>query len=207
MPPTINDDTVRQVNSVWANTPLLGDSDWIDMPSGQVCKIRRIGMEGVLASGVMGDVDSLGAFVGERHLSGAGHKGKGGAQGVNVMSLMRDPEALKKIVFLVDRVCPLVITEPTVMSHFEFVGNTMETRMIPADKRNPEVVYTDQIGLEDKMFIFAYTMGASRDLERFRRESEEAVGTASDSDDVQDASQQSSGSGSGSKRRRPPRRR
>jgi len=200
MPPTD-----PQINNVWGQAVPVDTSVTITLPSGQVCKAKRLGMEGILTAGLLGDADSLTAYVGRKHV----RKIKGGkgadTEAVNVRSLANDPEALKKVVFLVDRATPHIVSEPKVHLHLEFLEDG-DTRMIPVEEREEGEIYTDMIGLEDKMFLFQFAVGGSGDLERFRGESEAALEDVSDGEDVQRAPVAGTPSGGGGKRRRPRRR-
>jgi hypothetical protein len=200
MPPTD-----PQINNVWGQAVPVDTSVTITLPSGQVCKAKRLGMEGILTAGLLGDADSLTAYVGRKHV----RKVKGGkgadTEAVNVRSLANDPEALKKVVFLVDRATPHIVSEPKVHLHLEFLEDG-DTRMIPVEEREEGEIYTDMIGLEDKMFLFQFAVGGSGDLERFRGESEAALEDLSDGEDVQRTPVAGTPSGGGGKRRRPRRR-
>lgn len=203
MPPT----TEPVVNDVWAQASPLNQSATLTLPSGQVCKAMRMGMEGILAAGLLGDADSLTAYVGRRHLRDV--KGGKGAdhQELNIKTIAQDPEALKRIVFLVDRAVPMIVTEPQVLSHFRWLPEG-GTEMIPADEREEGRVYTDQIGLEDKMFLFQYAVGGSASVERFRGQPNATVADVPDRKDVQSPAEPGTPStGRKRKRKRPPRRR
>jgi hypothetical protein len=135
----------------------LGAAEDLIMPSGQKALVKRPGVEGLMKAGVLNDVDSLTALVDQTHLS------KGNQ--INVKSLMGDESALVNLVHVVDRVMCHVVQKPAVF-------------MTPNDitTRKDGVVYCDMIELEDKMFIFNFAIGGTRDFEQFRKESESAVG-------------------------------
>lgn len=184
MPPTTDPaQPVETINSVWA-TAGLDQSTFITLPSGQTCRARPIGMEGILASGLLGDADSLTGYVGKQHVRRVrGAKGVPDADEVDAKSVMKDPAALKKIVFLVDRLVPQVVVSPVVHLHFEFVADG-DTRMIPPEERVKGQIYTDMIGLQDKMYLFNFAMAGVIDLETFRKQSEDVVGTVDDGQGV-----------------------
>jgi hypothetical protein len=50
--------------------------------------------------------------------------------------------------------------------------------------RDPNILYADQVDMNDKMFIFNWCLGGTRDLETFREELERGLGTLSDGEDV-----------------------
>jgi len=54
-----------------------------------------------------------------------------------------------------------------------------EGERIPFDDRSPEFLYCSEVDFEDKMFIFQYAVGGTRDLERFRQEYSESLDSIS----------------------------
>lgn len=51
-------------------------------------------------------------------------------------------------------------------------------------RRDPNVLYADIVDMDDKMFIFQWALGGTRDLERFREQQQERVESLSDGQDV-----------------------
>jgi hypothetical protein len=198
------------VNSVWASSDPYNVLTTITCPSGQIVKGQRLGMTGILSAGLLGDTDSLTAYVGKNHL----RRVRGGKEADNdqldMVSLMKDPEALKRIVFLMDRAVPLIVADPVVLLHFEYLEKPAEdgsvTRMIPPEERRTGMIYTDQVSFEDKMFLFQWCTGGSGNLTRFRGELDAAVEDLPDSNDVSGPALTGTPS-AGGKRPRPRRRR
>jgi hypothetical protein len=222
MPPT-ND----QINDVWGQSKLT-ETSLITLPSGQTVYAKPIGMEGIFASGIMGAADSLTAYVGKEYIRKVrGAKGKADTEEMNVQALMKDPTALARIVKMVDTVTPLVCVTPEVIRHFAEieVDGKPDTRKITDDERvcrecgvmrknhDPErdrhnwtsAIYTDMIGMEDKMFLFNFALSGVRDVESFRQASDQAMGDMADGEGIQVQTQRVDGPRD--KRRRPPRRR
>lgn len=135
----------------------LGLAEDLTMPSGQVALVKRPGVEGLIKAGVLNDLDSLTGLVDSTHLN------KGA---VNVKSLTGDTKNLENVLHVVDRVVCHVVMKPSVF-------------MTPNDptRRQAGVVYCDMIDVNDKMFIFNYAVGGTRDFEQFRKESEAAMGS------------------------------
>jgi len=224
MPPT--NDPAHVVNDVWA-TSKLTETSFITLPSGQTCKAKPIGLQGIMEAGLIGEADSLTAYVGKEYLRKVrGAKGKPDGEEVDVQKLMKSPDALKKIVMLVDKVTPMVVTEPVVLRHFEDieVDGKSDTRMIPPEERLcrcgmredsnehhdhnghtfNSAIYTDMIQIEDKMFLFNFALAGVKDAESFREESAAALGVVADGQDVPGHTQSSASPG---RRSRPKRRR
>jgi hypothetical protein len=205
MPPTPD----QQVNNVWGQST-LGTSVFLELPSTQTCRAKVVGMQGVLEAGVMGEADSLTAFVGREYVRKVrGGKGIPDREEIDPVELMKNPKTLQKIIKMVDGLMPHVIVDPRVMCHYEVINLGKEdedTRMIPPGERKSGVIYTDQIPLEDKMFIFNFALSGVKEVETFRQESARVMGDLADGEGVPDSSQRVDGNRA-TRRKRPPRRR
>lgn len=177
MPPT------NQVNTVWGRTAPEGSVIFLTTPTGQTCYAKRVGLPGLVQAGVLGEADDLTAFVDTKHI----RRVRGGKTAdhdeIDFASIMRDPEQLGKIIMMMDRALPIIVQQPELKLHFtdEDDGSTLR---VPDDDRDVESIYTDQIGLEDKMFLFNWAVGGSADVKRFREESGAVVATMVDGDDL-----------------------
>jgi hypothetical protein len=56
---------------------------------------------------------------------------------------------------------------------------------IPDSERDDDVIYTDDVDMEDKAFIFNFVVGGSRDIASFRDEFSNAVATVQPGEDVE----------------------
>ena len=86
--------------------------------------------------------------------------------------LMRDPKAVSEMIGMVDKIMPHIIVSPVVRLHYTetTVGKTKVTKVIPSEDREEGIVYTDQIGLEDKMFLPRTWSGWRHRVDRLLRE-------------------------------------
>jgi hypothetical protein len=134
----------------------------LTVPSGQVCQVRRPGVEGLVRMGLLDKVDSLTSMVNDKHI-----KRVKGQKVIDEKSLMSDPESLLKAMSTIDRILCHVVVQP----HIELAVKTVDGQEISLteDDYEPGVVYSSMVGLEDKMFIFNYSVGGSKDLEKFRQ--------------------------------------
>lgn len=165
----------NQPNQIWGAAAPEGTTEWLTVPSGQTCEAKRIGMQGMVETGLLGDADSLTAVIDQKHVRRVrGGNGQPDGDEINLKSLVRDPESLKKIIMLVDRATPLIVVNPSVRLHFTDESDGT-TKMIPVEERDESVIYTDQIGFEDKMYLFNFAMGGTRDVSRFLEQSNDAV--------------------------------
>lgn len=148
----------------------------LEMPSGQIALVRRPGIQQLMIEGVLHKLDNLTALVDKKYVKKArvGKPGSKPSDALDVKGLLGDPSALVETMHTVDRVVCAVVVKPPV-------------QMAPNDvtRRVPGVIYTDMIQLQDRMFIFNYAIGGSRDLESFRRESEAVVGSLAVGDAVE----------------------
>jgi hypothetical protein len=182
MPP-INE---TPINDVWATGSTQDEIETITCPSGQTCRARRPGLEGLMMSGQLLNLDSLTSIVDSKHIRRVkGGKGKADSPEVDALSVMKDPKALRDIIRMADQLLPQIVVEPRVAIHYVIKDD--EQVDIKSEDREAGVVYTDQIDFQDKLFIFQYGMAGTRDAERFRRESAGAVAGLAPLEDVQHA--------------------
>lgn len=155
----VSADDAKYMPTAWG-----GSSDGLEdlvTPSGQLCLVKRPGVQRLMEAGVLRDIDTLSAIVNEAHI-----KRVNGEKQVDTDSLSGDPEALANVVHVVDRVIVHCVVKPPI-------------KMAPNDEtsRKPDVVYADMIDIEDKMFIFQYAVGGTRSVEQFRTELQSAMGS------------------------------
>lgn len=88
--------------------------------------------------------------------------------------IMSKPEELAKMFEAVDKFVTLVAIEPKV-------------HMAPAagTSRDDSLLYTDEIDMGDKMFLFQRSVGGTTDLESFRRELASGVDIVQQREDVE----------------------
>lgn len=171
--PTPEDPTSKYAADAWLSGGIGGMED-LTVPSGQLCLVRRPGLEGLMKAGVLHNVDSLSQIVNEKHLSRVKGKGSAPEQAeINMSSLMDDPEGMAEVTHVIDKIVCHCVVKP-------------EIHMTPNDvtRRQQGVVYADMVDLVDKMFIFNYVVGGTRDLESFRNGLEGAVGGLEAGEDV-----------------------
>lgn len=144
--------------TTWGSGGAGGLED-LTVPSGQLCQIRRPGVEGLIKAGVLQNVDSLTAIIHEKHI-----KRVNGKEQLDVKSL--DEAAFDAIMHTVDKVVCFAVVQPQIQRTPDDVTN-----------RKPGAIYADMVHMVDKMFIFNYVVGGTRDLESFRREFDELLGS------------------------------
>jgi hypothetical protein len=140
----------------------LGGAEDLTVPSGQLCLVRRPGVQGLMEAGILHDLDMLSGIVDDQHVKRVAGK----PPQINTTAVMNDPEQMASVLHLVDRTVCYVVLKPNV-------------QMTPNDptSRVKGVIYTDMVDIVDKMFIFNYAVGGVRGLEPFREELAEALGS------------------------------
>lgn len=155
--------------------------DLVRLPSGNRVKMRRPGMLKFLEAGFLPDplAEVIKKEIGQR---------TGKVESSDLLKTIaggENLEMLKEMMRATDRIAAFCVTEPTVVWHEREVklddGSVVEGSYedIPDDERDPEIVYTDEMELEDKMFIFQLAVGGSSDLSRFRQATGALVGDLS----------------------------
>jgi hypothetical protein len=140
----------------------------LECPSGQVCQVRRPGVEGLVRHGLLDKVDSITSMINQKHI-----KRVKGEKVIDEKSLMSDPQALMKAMTTIDKVICFVVAQPHIELPIKVVDGVEQE--LPENEYVDGVVYTSMVGIEDKMFIFNYSVGGSKDLEKFRLRSGESV--------------------------------
>lgn len=188
MPPTARKTTARKTATPRKTSDKYAPTAWgnsgsgltdLECPSGQTCLVRRPGVEGLVREGVLHNLDTLTSLVQTEHIDRvSGKKVQQPRDDEQIMKdLLDNPAKMDSAFHMVDRVVCAVVVKP-------------EVEMAPNDptRRRPGMVYTDMIELEDKLFILNFAVGGSRDLERFREDTNRYVAAVDDGGQVPRAS-------------------
>jgi hypothetical protein len=163
-----------------ASTPVTSPTQWkkksskqsvpLDVPSGNTALVRAPGAEEFIQMGMV--PNSLLGII-----QTAAQKGEAPAER-ELQDIMEDPEKLKDMFKFVDAVTIYCCVDPVV-------------HPTPGadDEYDKDLLYVNEVDLEDKMFILQYAMGGTRDLETFRKQQDERVDLISSREDVGSAAQ------------------
>jgi len=165
-------------NNVWASNAVTNaQPEELTMPSGQTCAGRKVTVEGMIKTGMLASVDGLTAMVEKYTRKVRGGKGVPDGEVIDE-SIIRDAEALESLMMMVDQMIPHIVVSPVVHLHFtiQTVGKTKVTKLIPAEDRQAGRIYTDQIELDDKMWLFNWAVGGLAAFSSFRGETRGDVG-------------------------------
>jgi hypothetical protein len=182
MPPTTRK---KSGNPAKAAKQTTSAKDWkaksarmdLELPSGNVCLVKRPGLPQLISANVMPDMLSQLA-------QNAVDVGKnGGKLPPNIeQKIMEDtfatPDGLEKMLLGFARITAYCVIEPTVLFHQRKVDEAAVNSKwedIPLEDRDAEILYTDEVDMNDQMFIFNFVVGGSADLTDFRERLGESV--------------------------------
>lgn len=158
------DQGVAQSPDKYAATSWGGSAyEDLDLPSGQLCLARKAGVQGLLESGIIHEIDPLMSLV-QQHQDRV--EGKPSPTDENtIMNMLKDESKVASLMHMLDRIVCHVVVKP----HVEMAPNDIT-------RRKPDVIYTDMVDFMDKMFIMTWTVGGAETVAGFRKEYEELVG-------------------------------
>lgn len=146
----------------------------VELPSGLTVKLRAVGMRAFLDGGMV--PNSLMSIISEQLDQ---NSGKPPADSQETMQgLMKDPEKISDLLELIDKV--------TIAS---FVQPSVHNAPAVGEPRAEDKLYVDEIDDEDKMFVFSFTVGGTRDVEQFRSEFAASVESVSSGLNMESAAQ------------------
>jgi len=166
----------------------------LELPSGELCQVKRPGVQGLIKAGVLHSLDSLTSIVSSETIPLA--EGKPIPKDKTVEAIAADPEKFSKMMEQTDKIVCFVVTQPKVHSNLrpkrELVDEDADLwedvkdkddqpvfEEIPEEERDPELVYVDYIDAIDKMFIMNFAVGGSADLTDFREKTASSLGGVS----------------------------
>jgi len=136
----------------------------LELPSGQLCLARRLGPTKMLEMGLLDKFDILGSIMQRNHIDRVDNPAKSTTETdaeiiAMAKSVMADPAKLIEMLGMIDNIVRAAVVEPKLSPEpNEAEGETYEVGK----------AYVSWIDEDDKMFIFQWCMGGSKDLERFR---------------------------------------
>lgn len=125
----------------------------LELPSGNVCLAIRPGVmtfvrQGIVPNSLMGIMNKAAeGQLPDKDLQ----KGLG--------EIVENPQKMQDMLQMVDAITLHCVVEPKV---YPVPG--------PTERRDPALLYVDEVEDDDKMFIFTWAVGGDRSLERFREQ-------------------------------------
>jgi hypothetical protein len=164
-------------NNVWASSTPADEVEELTLESGQTCLAKKLSIDGMIAAGLLAEMDALTASVNKytRKVKGGNKK----ADGVEIDQslLMKDPSGIQSMIKLMDKALPHIVMSPRMVLHFteETVGKTPVTKKLtPEDRaaileKYPDTVFTDQVDFSDKAELFNWSAGGLSAMLQFRQ--------------------------------------
>ena len=100
--------------------------------------------------------------------------------GEALKGMIGSPEKMADLFSAFDVITEMIVVEPPVKNH------KLHGVVIDQPLRDPNFVYTDDIDMNDKSFLFQFSVGGTGELETFREERDAAL---VDLENVEDVSQ------------------
>lgn len=155
----------------------------LELPSGNVAKVKPIQITKLVEMDVF--PDSLEQIIASKTTTADGREAVAAKKpdAEEAKAALANPKDLAKLMTSVDRITAMAVLEPKVLLAIENVaeeGEPDKWEDIPDDERDEDALYTDEVDLEDKMFIFQFCVGGTSDLDRFRAEFGASLGAMGD---------------------------
>jgi len=142
----------------------------LELPSGNICLAINKGMRVFLEEGKI--PNSLMEIVTKSIEGAEGKTTKGQAA---MAEAAEDPKMLADMIVMIDNALVMCVVEPVIMPMPTQVIDDKE--VIDESVKDPDLLYVDEVDMEDKMFIFQWCVGGTDSVEKFR---EEFAGTLAD---------------------------
>jgi hypothetical protein len=154
----------------------------LQLPSGQLCLVRRIPVGELVDAGLVDDFDKLTDFVQAKHVNKKMRSGGPPVRDVDInkqmLAIMRDPEKLRDMIAKADLIVQMVVVKPEILDKPE-----------DEDDRDPAKAYIDWVGDDDKGFIVDFVFEGNADLERFRREKQQLGDGLDEREDLEETAE------------------
>lgn len=170
-------------------------------PSGQLCRVKELGLQEMAELGVIDQMDTLGMLVEEKHIKRVQGKRpqdkkltkaqQAAKEQGEITKMLKDKKKFGALVTLLDKVAATCVVEPVV-----------ENPWVPVDENDPEkgerkltrserldaALYADVLPFNDKMTIFEFAFKGMGELESFREGSTEDVAALPDVEESEEES-------------------
>lgn len=143
----------------------------LHVPSGNKALVRNPGIKAFVSAGIL--PNSLMPIVTE-----ALERGQPPSMSAFQDKVKSDPAMLAEMLESMDKVTLHCVIEPQVhpmptwdlTDHANDACTAEQVGQEAPQKKDPRRLYVDEVDLEDKLFIFQWAVGGTRDLERFREQ-------------------------------------
>lgn len=164
----------------------------LTVPSGNVCLVRRPGpalfaeLSASIPNALLSEVMPLLEDAKEKGKTEGGEALPPGALNKLQDQIVDNPSMIADMIELVDAVALRCVVSPELapVSERERILNDQELTEEEKQEKLDELLFVDEVDFEDKMFIFQFVSGGTRDFERFRSGTQELVAARQDGEEV-----------------------
>ena len=174
----------------WGGDEVFED---LECPSGTFCQIRKPNPQQLISLGLIDNLDALSGLVDKKHIKRVKGSKIPTVSNAGAEQIMENPKAVMDVLAIADKVIEYMVIQPTVRrpvyvtGQLDDKGKPIEAPL-PFNDRESDVIYTDQLDMIDKIWIFQYCAGGSGDLAQFRKQIGESPIDLGNVSEVEDTS-------------------
>ena len=135
------------------------EGELLELPSGKTALIKRIQLPTLIAENLLGDSISVLA-------QQAVDRGQG-MNPAEIKQMSDDPKKIAEALDAFDKIAARCFMDPEVVYYKDAKGD-----LIPDGERDPEALYSDEIDIQDKIYLVQVVAGGTTDLQTFRKQVE-----------------------------------
>lgn len=173
-----------------------GDEAFEDLecPSGTWCQIRKPNPQQLISLGLIDNLDALSGLVDKKHIKRVKGSKVPTVSEAGAKEILENPQAVMDMMAVADKVVEYMVIQPTLRRPVKQIPGMTDDKgkpieqPLPFHERENGVIYTDQLDMMDKMWIFQYCAGGSTDLATFRQQIGQSPATVGDVSEVADTS-------------------
>lgn len=170
----------------WKRTQVEFTEVPLDLPSGNTALVRPVGAMAFLEAGLV--PNSLVPYL--QQVIEAAEKGKELSPKDTLKALKEDPDQIAGVIQMTDAVTCHCVVRPPVQPVPPWITEVVDGEEVKRPgPRAPDLLYVDQVDIDDKLFIMQFALGGTRQLEPFRAELAANVASLSPSSVVEPASE------------------
>jgi hypothetical protein len=165
----------------------------LECPSGVWCQIRKPNPQQLISLGLIDNLDVLSGLVDKKHIKRVKGTKIPTVSEAGAKEILDNPKAIMDMMAVADKVVEYMVVQPTlrrpvkITSEVNDKGKHIEIPL-PFNDRESGVIYTDQLDMMDKMWIFQYCAGGSTDLTTFREQIGQSSSNVGDVGQVENSS-------------------
>lgn len=166
----------------------------VKLPTGAFVQIRVLDVEELVEMDILSEIDGLTSLVNTEHVEPAtgrkripqdrkrpaatrAEREEQEQKDASEMlaTLSKDPDKFRTMLYVVDKVIVAAVLQPKNVTTC-YAGYKDDFTKIPHESREPGLIYTDSIPMNDRFEIFGEALGKMGALQTFREGQEETLG-------------------------------